>query len=276
MRRIWRNTKRTKKSDRRVRTDSAGSGVKIFVVSDLHYSLKQFDWLCERTLGHDLLVIAGDLLDLAGHVDIDTQIVVVEKYLARLAAIAPVAVCSGNHDLDAETEAGHRYAEWLRLVEIDRVSVDTQTALHGSIMLTICPWWEGDDARALVRQQLEQDALRRGDYRWIWLYHAPPSGSKTSWNGKIYSGDTFLSQCIADLKPDVVLGGHIHNSPFYDSGSWHDRIGETWVFNPGRQMASVPTCISIDLARMEAVWESSQGDERISLAAPPSGYSPAS
>ncbi len=239
--------------------------MKLLVVSDLHYSLKQFDWLCARTTGHDLLVIAGDLLDLAGHADIDTQIVVVEKYLGRLAEFAPVVVCSGNHDLDAENSAGERYADWLRHVEIDRVTVDSQTAFHDGFMFTICPWWEGDEARAKVQAQLEHDAARRADLRWVWLYHSPPTGSRTSWNGKQHIGDGFLAELITRLRPELVIGGHIHHAPFYDGGSWYDRIEDTWVFNPGREMSSIPASISIDLDRMEAKWASSVGEESVSL-----------
>lgn len=239
--------------------------MRLLVVSDLHYSLKQFDWLCGRAKGHDLLVIAGDLLDLAGHADLDTQIVVVGKYLTRLAAILPVAVCSGNHDLDEENENGERRAEWLQHIAVNGVSVDSQTALQNGILISICPWWEGEDAKSRLEAQLTRDAEWRGTSKWIWLYHAPPSGSKTSWNGKAYSGDRYLSELITRLEPDLVLGGHIHNSPFYSSGSWYDRIGNTWVFNPGRQMSSVPTSISIDLGSMIAVWESSNGEERINL-----------
>ena len=250
--------------------------MKVLVVSDLHYSLKQFDWVYDRAVGHDLVIIAGDVLDLAGHADIDTQIVVVEKYLKRLAELAPVVVCSGNHDLDAENAAGERSAEWLRYVELDRVSVDTQTAFHGGIMITICPWWEGDVARNAVQAQIECDAARRGDQPWMWIYHAPPSGAKTSWNGKKYSGDEFLAGLIELHKPNYVIGGHIHNSPFYDSGSWHDRIGSTWVFNPGRQMSSTPTCISLDFGAMAALWESSEGEERLNLSETEPAHSPTS
>ena len=248
--------------------------LKLLVVSDLHYSLKQFDWLLERAAQHDLLVIAGDLLDLAGHADIDTQIVVVEKYLAKLAAMLPVAVCSGNHDLDEESDNGDRRAVWLQHVNLDGVLVDSQTAFHDGLMITICPWWEGEDAKARVQTLIEADAARRRSSRWIWVYHAPPTGSKTSWNGKVYSGDTFVAGLIERHKPDIVLGGHIHNSPFYDSGSWHDRIGDTLVFNPGRQMSSIPTCISIDFDTMRANWESSEGEEQIEIPAT-GAYSPA-
>ncbi|MDZ4861015.1 MAG: metallophosphoesterase [Candidatus Hydrogenedentes bacterium] len=240
--------------------------MRLLVVSDLHYSLKQFDWLCQRCAEHDVVVIAGDLLDIAGHADLDTQIVVVEKYLARLAALKPVAVCSGNHDLDAESADGYSFAEWLGYAAIDNVFVDSQTFRNELCMISVCPWWEGKDACLLVRQFLEAESARRESTKWIWLYHAPPSGAKTSWNGKVFSGDPFLAEMIEQLEPDIVLSGHIHNSPFQAEGSWYDRIHNTWVFNPGHQIASIPTCISIDLDAMEATWESGQGDENISLA----------
>jgi hypothetical protein len=33
----------------------------------------------------------------------------------------------------------------------------------------------------------------------------------------------------------------VHNAPFYPEGSWIDRIGDTWVFNPGREPGPIPT-----------------------------------
>ena len=56
----------------------------------------------------------------------------------------------------------------------------------------------------------------------------------------------------------MVLSGHIHNSPFYVEGSWIDRIGSTWVFNPGRQLGAQPTTIIVDLDTMTAEWSSQE------------------
>jgi hypothetical protein len=53
-------------------------------------------------------------------------------------------------------------------VEIDDVSI------------TVCPWWDGPHGRAEVGRQLARDAGRRRR-RWIWVYHAPPDDSPTSW-----------------------------------------------------------------------------------------------
>jgi hypothetical protein len=41
-----------------------------------------------------------------------------------------------------------------------------------------------------------------------------------------------------------------------------DQVGETWVFNPGRQIGAVPTCISLDLVERSVEWTSFQGPVR--------------
>ena len=60
--------------------------MRILAVADLHYALRQFDWVGERLEGFDLLVLAGDLLDLGSAVDLDVQELVVQKYLRRYAS----------------------------------------------------------------------------------------------------------------------------------------------------------------------------------------------
>ena len=40
--------------------------MKCLLVSDLHYSLKQFDWVTDVAPSFDVVVIAGDHLDISG------------------------------------------------------------------------------------------------------------------------------------------------------------------------------------------------------------------
>jgi Icc-related predicted phosphoesterase len=239
--------------------------MRILVVADLHYSLKQFDWLCSHAGKYDLLVIAGDLLDLAGNADLDAQMVVVEKYLGRFAATTIVAVCSGNHDLDVETEHGERRAEWLEFANVKGVFVDNQGFTIEDCRFTVCPWWDGPESQREVAELLQRESLSRGK-RWIWMYHAPPGTSKTSWTKKGDAGDAFLTAQIAQYQPDIVFGGHIHNSPFIKGGSWIDRVDKTWVFNPGRQMVPDPAFIVLDLDAMEATWDCGEEKQTIRLA----------
>jgi hypothetical protein len=52
----------------------------------------------------------------------------------------------------------------------------------------------------------------------------------------------------------------MHNAPFYPEGSWIDRIGTTWVFNPGREPGPVPTHIILDLDGLSVEWISFEGE----------------
>jgi Icc-related predicted phosphoesterase len=131
--------------------------------------------------------------------------------------------------------------------------------------VTLCPWWDGPVSRAELENMLNQAATRVIG-TWIWIHHAPPDHSRVSWTGRGFAGDKHLVGWIRRFGPDLVLSGHIHNAPFYDEGSWIDRIGKTWVFNPGRQIGPRPTSIVFDLDAMTAEWFSLEGESLKRLA----------
>ena len=232
--------------------------MRLLFVADLHYSLPQFDWLLANADRYDLTVIGGDLLNIASPLDPDVQIAIVEKYFGLLRQKTPLLVSSGNHDGDDRNAADESIAAWLRAARAERLYVDTDSVELGDTRITLCPWWDGDHSRAELDTLLEREASRvRG--RWIWIYHAPPEGARTSWSGRKFIGDPFLRAWIDRYQPDMVFSGHIHNSPFYAEGSWIDRLGRTWVFNPGKQIGPQPTTIALDLEAMTAEWNSHEG-----------------
>ena len=232
--------------------------MRLLFVADLHYSLPQFDWLLANASNYDLAIIGGDLLNLASPLDTDVQIAIVERYFGLLREKAPLLVSSVNHDGDSRNVADESIASWLQTARAEGLHVDGDSVELGDTRITICPWWDGDHSRAELEGLLELEATRvKG--RWIWIYHAPPEGTRTSWSGKKFIGDAFLRAWIERFQPDMVFSGHIHNSPFYPDGSWIDRVGDTWVFNPGRQIGPQPTTIALDLDVMTAEWTSIEG-----------------
>lgn len=233
--------------------------MRLLFVADLHYALKQLDWLVANAENFDPVIIGGDLLDLASALDFDVQIVVVEKYLDRIRQKTRLLVSSGNHDGDGRSAADESVATWLQESRATGLSVDGDSLETPAALVTVCPWWDGPVSRAGIEAQLERDAARVQGRRWVWVHHAPPSGSPVCWTGKKFAGDDFLRGWIERFQPDVVLSGHIHNSPFYAAGSWVDRIGKTWVFNPGRQIGPAPAHIALDLETMTAEWISLEG-----------------
>lgn len=238
--------------------------MKLLLVSDLHYTLKQLDWVCAVAGDFDLVVIAGDHLDISSTLGADAQIVVILKYLRRIRERASVIVCSGNHDLNGRDAVGERTARWMARVRELGIPTDEDFLQLDGLSITICPWWDGPASREAVGAQLARDAARRSG-RWLWVYHAPPMDAAVSWVGQRSIGDEDLLDWIRAHGPDLVLSGHIHQSPFRSGGSWVDRIGGTWVFNAGRQIGPVPTHVVIDLAAGTGFWSSLAGEQTIRL-----------
>ena len=242
--------------------------MKLLFVADVHYALKQFDWLVAQADRFDPVVIGGDLLDLSSSLDIDVQILVVEKYLRRIREKTRLLVSSGNHDGDSRSPADESIARWILEAKADGLFVDGDTLDLPGALVTICPWWDGPVSRAELASQLAAAAPTAAGKRWIWIHHAPPAGSPVCWTGRKFAGDEALRGWIDQFQPDIVLSGHIHNSPFYADGAWVDRIGKTWVFNPGRQIGPCPAFISLDLDTMVAEWISLEGESSRQLTLP--------
>jgi Icc-related predicted phosphoesterase len=223
-------------------------------VADLHYSLPQFDWLLQSAPRYDLVVLAGDALDVASNVDFRAQTLVVRKYLHRIASVTQLIVCSGNHDLDSRSEVGEKVARWIGDLAALNIASDGDSLVIENILFTICPWWDGPMVREQLAAQLEADAQRREGLRWVWIHHAPPRNSPTSWSGHRSLGDVELEQWIIRYRPDIVFTGHIHQSPFVQNGSWADRIEATWIFNAGHQFGAPPAHIAFETTSDQAVW----------------------
>ncbi len=65
--------------------------MRILLVSDLHDALPQFDWVVEAAGDSDLVVLAGDHLDIASHVALGTQSFVIGNDVTLLREKAQVS-----------------------------------------------------------------------------------------------------------------------------------------------------------------------------------------
>jgi Icc-related predicted phosphoesterase len=238
--------------------------MRCLLAADLHYSLQQFDWVNEVAGNFDIVVLAGDHLDLASVVDYRAQSAVVKNYIGKVQEQTQLLVCSGNHDLDTRDQNGEKISRWILDVRGQGVPSDGDSFVHADTLFTMCPWWDGPTVRSRIDTLLAENAKKRLQ-RWIWVHHAPPARSPTSWDGKTYRGDVELEQWIGKYSPDAVLCGHVHQSPFRPGGSWVDLIGSTWVFNAGRQYGRPPTHIILDSAHQTAFWFSEAGNQSVRL-----------
>ncbi|MEM6460588.1 MAG: metallophosphoesterase [Pseudomonadota bacterium] len=241
--------------------------MKCLHVADLHYNLRKFDWVVDAAGDVDLVILAGDHLEISMYLDRPAQSVVVRKYFKRIRERAPLLISSGNHDLDVRDTAGERICRWIGKARALDVPTDGDSPVIGDTLFSLCPWWDGDRVKHEMIRQIEQDALKQPK-RWIWVHHAPPQDSPTSWTGKRFFGDQELRALIERFQPDAVLSGHVHQSPYIDGGSWADRIGRTWIFNAGHQLGPVPSHVLIDTEDGTAYWKCLGRGETVQLDAP--------
>jgi len=237
--------------------------MRVLLVSDLHYDLRKLDWVLAESTDFDLLVVAGDLLDIASGVPLDAQIAVVLEYLVRFAGHTTTVVCSGNHDLDHRNEAGEKATAWIAEARAGGVAVDGDSATVEDWTVTSCAWWEGPETLATLESALEAAGRSRAG-RWMWAWHGPPQGP-LSWTGSRHYGDPELPRLLDTHRPDVVLCGHIHQAPFVADGAWAERRGDTWLFNGGHQLGPIPTHVVLDLGEGIASWWSFAAAGEISL-----------
>ncbi len=239
--------------------------MRILLASDLHYRLRQYDWLIGAASAFDAVVVAGDHLDISAAVPGDVQVAALSASFAALAQKTRLLVCSGNHDLDARSSEGEKMAAWLQRLRGLGVAVDGDSVRIGGTLFTVCPWWDGPKSKEAVEHLLQAAARQRAEGEpWVWVYHAPPEG-KLSWTGRRYFGDPLLPELLVRHSPTAVLCGHIHEAPFRQEGSWVERIGNTWLFNAGHQIGDVPTRIEIDFRADLATWISMEGRQAQSL-----------
>ena len=125
--------------------------MRCLVVADLHYSLPQLDWLLSAAPNFDLVIFAGDALDIGSSVDFRAQIVVVKKYLSLLSGITKVILCSGNHDLDERSPEGEKISRWIGDVRELGIACDGDSLTVGDTLFTVCPWWDGPLVKARSR-----------------------------------------------------------------------------------------------------------------------------
>ena len=220
--------------------------MKILHVADLHGHLPWYDWLAREARRFDLVVVAGDLIDLGVHAKLHPR----EQAQAISTVLrgfpVPLALCSGNHDQMPGNRDGWGLGEnWLHGLRRPGRWIDGDRFTLGDVHFRCLPW-----GRPLLEAKEERE---------VWIVHAPANQTApacsttdlTDW------GDFELGEvCRARRGPWLALCGHVHSPR-----AWHGRAGPTLVLNPGRGSGQDnPNRIEIDVALGSATWRPSGGE----------------
>mgnify|MGYP003694074541 CR=1 FL=1 len=200
---------------------------------------------------------------------------VVSKYLRRAAERTRVIASSGNHDLDAHGTADEKVAAWLARGGCAALLTDGEYVEIDDVSITVCPWWDGPHACAEVRRQLARDAARRRPY-WIWVYHAPPDASPTSWTGHEHYGDVELMRWVREHQPDLVLTGPCTSRRFDAAAPGWTASARPGSSTPVTRWRPPRPVSSFDTVAKTAEWSSLAGREIVSSTSRSCGPSPPS
>ena len=207
----------------------------ILHVSDLHFDKRWFHWLSVFAPRHDVLVIAGDLLDHAHPAAPAKQADWIGGWIRG--HHKPLCICSGNHDLLwDDRESRWAPATWLRALAGPAVHVDGERLELRGLTLAV------HGARSAETPDAD-----------IWVMHVPPTGLAVSRvAAERDHGDPDSTVWRAERPPRLVLSGHVHNP-----ACWYDRARGVAFMNPGRNPAArFPNHVLIDLVQNSAIYVS--------------------
>lgn len=209
--------------------------MRILHTADIHANHEWFEWIANNCMAFDLLVIAGDLLNLFSNIRQHDQAKAVRSWLSALKA--QTIVCTGNHDhwvaphgiIDTAAEG-----RWLASLNG-----------HGNIVAT-----DGNSVRlnevTFVVNGWGQRPTSGGD---ILVTHAPPAGNPCATSNGYDFGDPELLYTTGQ-RPKLILAGHVHHPVAYStrlsddlvvlvSGQDdHSPIPSHWLINTDRGMAA--------------------------------------
>jgi Icc-related predicted phosphoesterase len=218
--------------------------MKILHIADLHLRQDWLDWAASQAPAFDLLVIAGDLLDLFSKAPIGDQARTVTKWL--LALRTPTVVCSGNHDFWVNAPGGAVDAgadgEWLRQLRKKGriVATDGDVVDLGGRRFAVNGWLQVPQPDASVD---------------ILICHSPPMGCACA-RGVDGSdnGDPELWNALEYNPPGLLLAGHVH-APAKTWDRWPQRGDpSTLVLVPGcREDDPTPSHWIINTTRRTAM-----------------------
>lgn len=173
--------------------------MRILHVADLHARWRWYDWLKLQAGRFDLVVVAGDLVDMLDDRTLGAQMREVSERIASFPG--RVAICSGNHDafLEQSADPNLKQPEWIQHLRSYHVIVDGDSVEVDGIRIEIAGW----NCTPLL---IEPTA--------IVVAHNPPAGVATATTGYEPEdlGDPTLREKLLTSQnaPWLVLSGHNH------------------------------------------------------------------
>jgi Icc-related predicted phosphoesterase len=178
--------------------------MKVCCISDMHGNLPKIP-------DCDLLLIAGDIVPVTMHESIDSKAwmnAVLKKWLAELATRMKIIAVAGNHDFIFQERP-----DWVP--EMGWTYLQDSGTEFGGLQIYGSPWqpYFYNWAFNLYEPDLVKKWSLIPTNTDILLLHGPPYGyGDWSIYDHVHTGSPGLLEKIEEIKPKLVVYGHIHSS----------------------------------------------------------------
>jgi len=192
--------------------------MKIFAFTDLHGDSEALRMIEDKIKKHkpDVIVCAGDLSIFGDHF---TYLV------SELDSFSlPVFLIPGNHETDSLIRHAEKMFENIKDIHKKTKLVDDCMFIGfggGGFSLV-------DEEFEKLSAKFKHEIKKLKPKKIVLVTHAPPYNTKVDNIHGNPAGNKSIRQFIAEVKPDLVVCGHLH-----ENEGKTDNIGKTKIINPG-------------------------------------------
>jgi Icc-related predicted phosphoesterase len=193
--------------------------MKIFAASDLHGDLELIEELAKKAEEADLVVLCGDLTFAESSLE---GLIGPFKKTGK-----PVLIVPGNHEsIAAINFLASLYSPGVYNIHGTGV-VFGKVGFFGCGLSDI-GFFSMDDSETEKTLLKAHDFVKKARKK-VMVTHSPPYDTKLDELGWVKAGSKGIRRAIENLKPDLCLCGHIH-----ETFGFEDKIKNTRIINVGR------------------------------------------
>lgn len=195
--------------------------MKLLCFVDLHGSMPVLDLLKEKAKHVDAVIAAGDLTTFERNI---------EHVFHKLSQFKkPVFVIPGNHESTEIVQYLSKHSPNIifleqRWHELNRVLF---VGSSGNAFAKDDPEFESS-SRQFVKIISAKRKLRKEAFRYVFVCHAPPHGTKLDLLYGEHHGNRSIRKFILGTKPELAVCGHFH-----ENQGKKDKLDKTIIINPG-------------------------------------------
>jgi hypothetical protein len=235
--------------------------VRLLLTAELGKNPDWFSWLDEGAENYDLVVIAGDFLDVFRPEPFNVQIAQAEMFLRSLAQKTCVAISSGNHDTVDCVAPSPRgpVPTWMAgLDSIDTLVSDGVTSVirEQLIVSSLSYISTVDRKRSWLAQAAE--LRKKTDLPWLVIHHHSPV-LEGSANPEEFSAGKLLKE----FGPTLWIAGCFFDDAPARPFNWIQTVNKSVVLNISQasvdtklREAAFPNHVDLDLAAGILQWNS--------------------